>query len=83
MIASYDADYVKQWETLPMDYKLKMAKGIVVFDISVTDLQGKKKISQNRSGADFNNVTNALTQSDDVNAQTIGNYMKMEKREEL
>ena len=80
MIASYDVDYVKQWETLPMDYKFKMAKGIVVFDILVADLQGKKKLSQNRSTADFKSVTNALTHSTDLNEQAIGNYMNMEDR---
>ncbi|CAM3807825.1 FMN-binding negative transcriptional regulator [Mucilaginibacter galii] len=81
MIASYDADYVKQWKTLPIDYKLKMAKGIVVFDILVTDLQGKKKLSQNRSTADFESVAKALTHSADLNEQTIGEYMNLEPRD--
>ena len=81
MITFYDAGYVKQWETLPIDYKLKMSKGIVVFDIVVTDLQGKKKLSQNRSVTDFNSVANALIQSKDANEQTIGNYMNLEQRD--
>jgi transcriptional regulator len=82
MIASYDTDYLKQWETLPMDYKHKMVKGIVVFDILITDLQGKKKLSQNRSNSDFRSVADALAHSNDVNKQTIGNYMNVEKREQ-
>lgn len=81
MIAFYDADYLTQWETLPMDYKLKMAKGIIVFNILVDDLHGKKKISQNRSNKDFNSVANALSQSKDLNEQTIANYMNLENRE--
>jgi len=80
MINSYDADYLKQWETLPMDYKLKMAKGIIVFNITVTDLQGKKKLSQNRSDADFRSVADAMVHSNDVNAKTLGNYMNSEKK---
>lgn len=81
MITFYDADYVKQWETLPIEYKLKMSKGIVVFDIVVTDLQGKKKLSQNRSATDFKSVADALTQSKDANEQTIGSYMNLEQRD--
>jgi len=79
MITFYDADYVKQWKVLPIDYKLKMSKGIVVFDIVVTDLQGKKKLSQNRSATDFESVADALSKSRDVNEQTIGSYMNTEQ----
>jgi len=78
MIAFYDADYVKQWTTLPMDYKLKMAKGILVFDIVVTDLQGKKKLSQNRSEVDRKSVIEALSNSTDAHEQSIGSFMNSE-----
>ena len=81
MVTFYDADYVKQWEALPIDYKLKMSKGIVIFDIVVTDLQGKKKLSQNRSAKDFESVADALSKSRDVNEQTIGSYMNTEPRD--
>ena len=81
MITFYDSDYVKQWEALPIDYKLKMSKGIVVFDIIVTDLQGKKKLSQNRSAKDFESVADALSKSRDINEQTIGSYMNTEQRD--
>jgi transcriptional regulator len=81
MIAFYDNGYLEQWANLPMEYKLKLMKGIVFFDITVSDLQGKKKLSQNRSDADFRNVANALIHSTDVNAQTIGKYMNLEKKE--
>jgi transcriptional regulator len=80
MIASYDTDYLQQWATLPMDYKLKMMKGIVFFDIPVTDVQGKKKLSQNRTAADRESVTQALSQSNDANEQSIGHYMQSEMK---
>lgn len=41
----YESSYRKQWEGLPEDYKSKMAKGIVAFEIRVDDLQAKKKLS--------------------------------------
>jgi transcriptional regulator len=78
MIQSYDGDYLKQWATLPMEYKLKMSKGIVVFDIIVTDLQGKKKLSQNRTEVDKQNVVKALSASANANDRTIADYMRSE-----
>ena len=78
MIASYDNDYLKQWATLPADFKLNMSKGIVVFDILVTDLQGKKKLSQNRSDVDKHAVTEALSKSTDTNEKFIIEYMRLE-----
>jgi transcriptional regulator len=78
MIAAYDTAYLKQWANLPMDYKLKMMKGIVVFDIAVTDLQGKKKLSQNRTETDRQSVEKALSQSNDANEQNIAEHMRME-----
>lgn len=79
MIASYDSAYLQQWAGLPMDYKLKMCKGIVVFDINVTDLQGKKKLSQNRTEVDRDSIMKAFSQSNDWNEQVIGEYMRAEK----
>ncbi|HWZ34576.1 MAG TPA: FMN-binding negative transcriptional regulator, partial [Mucilaginibacter sp.] len=38
-IRFYEDDYLKQWNDLPDDYKLKMMKGIVGFEILVTELQ--------------------------------------------
>ncbi len=78
MIMSYDADYVKQWANLPMDYKLKLVKGITVFDIAVTNLQGKKKLSQNRNDIDRQSVINALSNGHDANEQEIARYMQVE-----
>jgi len=78
MIEFYDMAYLQQWATLPMDYKLKLMKGIVFFDIAVSDLQGKKKLSQNRTETDRLNVAHALTNSCNTNEKTIGNYIQSE-----
>jgi len=75
MVAFYDNDYMKQWSGLPLDYKLKLCKGIVMFKITATDLQGKKKLSQNRTDADRESIINAFTHSSDINEQTIAAYM--------
>lgn len=76
MIRSYDTGYLNQWANLSADYKLKMIKGIVAFEMEVTDLQGKKKLSQNRSETEKHNIINALSNSTDNNARDIARYMK-------
>src|ERR1700744_3887257 len=45
----YDAGYMQQWAQLDDHFKSKMMNGIVAFEMEVTDLQAKKKLSQNRS----------------------------------
>ncbi|MBK8473954.1 MAG: FMN-binding negative transcriptional regulator [Sphingobacteriales bacterium] len=44
----YEAQYMVQWNSLPQDYKDRLLKGIVAFEIVVTELQGKQKLSQNK-----------------------------------
>ncbi|AMR33434.1 transcriptional regulator [Mucilaginibacter sp. PAMC 26640] len=75
-ISFYEADYLKQWAKLPEDYKLKMINGIVAFEILVDDLQSKKKLSQNRSETERQNIIESFSGSSDQNEQEIRDYMK-------
>ncbi len=75
-IDNYEAEYRKKWDAFPDDYKLKMAKGIVAFEISVTDLQAKKKLSQNRSETEKKKIIETLSKSSDTNEKLIAQYMK-------
>ena len=75
-IETFDASYFKQWQGLPEDYKLKMMNGIVAFEIEVTELQAKKKLSQNRSEIEQQNVIHSLENSTGTNEQEIAEYMK-------
>ena len=81
MIRFYDQGYLQQWEGLPMDYKLKMIKGILTFDITVTDLQAKKKLSQNRTPIERDNIINKLNDSPHSNEQEIAAYMAAMKNQ--
>jgi predicted FMN-binding regulatory protein PaiB len=45
---------------------------IVAFEIPITRLEGKLKLSQNRSAEDRRRVVEALSASDDANAQAVG-----------
>lgn len=75
-VETFEVNYLKQWSNLPEDYKLKMMNGIVAFEIEVTDLQAKKKLSQNRSEIEQQNVIHSLENSSDTNQQEIAEYMK-------
>lgn len=74
-IKYYDAEYLKQYDNLHDDYKQKMMKGIVAFQIIVDDLQAKKKLSQNRSEKERENIIESLGKSEDKNEKDIAAYM--------
>ncbi|MCJ8211561.1 FMN-binding negative transcriptional regulator [Mucilaginibacter sp. RS28] len=76
MILTYDTNYFKQWKNLPQDWKLKMIKGITAFEVTVTDLQGKKKLSQNRTDVERANIINSFAKSTDQNERDIAEYMR-------
>ena len=80
-IETFEADYFKQWQGLPEDYKLKMMNGISAFEIEVTDLQAKKKLSQNRTDKEIENIIHSLDKGDDASARAIAGYMKDLKKD--
>jgi transcriptional regulator len=61
---------------LPDDYLPKQLTAIVAFEIPITRLEGKLKMSQNRSPNDQRHVIEALSASPDVNAQAVGALMR-------
>lgn len=75
-IENYEIDYKKQWHSLPQDYKLKMVKGIVAFEVIITDLQAKKKLSQNKTDAEQVRIIETLSASDNNHERDIAEYMK-------
>ena len=81
MIEFYEVGYRKQWDNLPEDYKLKMMNGITAFEIVVTDLQGKKKLSQNRTEVERENIISSFSASADKNEQEIAAYMSALKKD--
>ena len=75
-ILNYEQDYLKQWNNLPLDYKLKMLKGITAFEIEISDIQAKKKLSQNRTAKEQQNIIQAFEGSLDNNENQLAEYMK-------
>lgn len=61
MVSTYEAGFASPWEfDLPGDYVDKMLKAVVGFEIEITRIEGKLKLSQNRSEADIKNVVKEL-----------------------
>lgn len=77
-INNYETAYQQQWNNFPEDYKLKMINGIVAFEITVTDLQAKKKLSQNRTATEKQKIIEQLSKSNDTNEKLIAHYMSKE-----
>ena len=75
-IGTYEHGYLKQWDSLPDDYKRKMMNGIVAFELVVNNLQAKYKLSQNRSEVEQQNIINSFSTSTDVNETEIAQYMR-------
>jgi transcriptional regulator len=75
-IENFEANYLKQWESLPDQYKQNMMKGIVAFEIVVDDLQAKAKLSQNRSEVERKNIVSELDQSENSAEKETAEYMK-------
>jgi len=74
-INTFEPGYYQQWQSLPDEYRSRMMNGIVAFKIEVTDLQAKKKLSQNRSELERENIISSLGKSSDTNEREIAAYM--------
>jgi transcriptional regulator len=73
---AFDESYKKQWDDLPEDYKNDLLSGIVAFEIKVTNLEGKYKLSQNRTEGDRERIIEHLSKNDDKLRTDIAKYMK-------
>ena len=76
MIANYEVNYKSHWHDLSDEFRNKMMNGIVGFEMAVTRLEGKYKLSQNRSAVEQKSVSDALLQNSDSTVRAIGAEMK-------
>jgi transcriptional regulator len=72
MMQRFEPSYLAQWETLSEKFRTGMMMGIVGFEMAVTRLEGKYKLSQNRSAVDQATVAEHLQQSPDPTINAIG-----------
>ena len=75
----YDPSFHEQWKNdLSDDYKEKLIARIVACEIEVTELQGKKKLSQNYSAEEMRRISDALSGGEHTPEKTIGEMMREE-----
>lgn len=74
----FDMNYKEQWSKLPMEYKLNLLKGIVAFEIEIKEIQGKKKLSQNKSAKEVENIINGLSKSENKQDVELAKFMSEE-----
>ena len=77
LVDKHEAPFDVPWTMdLPAEYLHKMQRGIVAFEIPIRQLEGKFKLSQNRSERDQERVIAALTQVDDPDAHGVAAMMR-------
>ena len=61
LIAQFDDTYRAQWNSLTSEYRTRMLRHIVAFEIAATRIETKFKLSQNRTKTEQENVIRALS----------------------
>ncbi len=78
-INRFDPEYIKQWNELSEEYKNRMTRGIVAFEIRVTELQFNEKLSQNKTIVERRNISEALSNSKDSNEVHLAEMMRQQE----
>jgi transcriptional regulator len=66
LIPTFDATYEQQWDTLSEAYRQRMLSHIVGFEIAVTKLEAKFKLSQNRTRNEQQHIIDFLGGASDT-----------------
>lgn len=66
LIPTFEAAYAEQWANLSEPYRSRMLSHIVGFEIEVTKLEVKFKLSQNRTRDEQQNVIDSLSRANDT-----------------
>ncbi len=76
MIGFYEPAYLEQWNSLSDKFRDGMLKGIVAFELEVNDLQGQKKLSQNKNQAERERIVKHLEKSSDALEKDLAVHIK-------
>jgi transcriptional regulator len=81
LVANHETGRDPEWQmALPEDYMQKMVKSIVMFEIPIERVEGKFKMSQNRSAADQTSVIAHLSASPEPLDQDTAEIMQSLKK---
>jgi transcriptional regulator len=80
LIAKHEENRPEPWTyELPAEYMAKMLKGIVGFEILITRLEGKYKMSQNRTPTERTRVASELSASKSGTERAAGKLVEQER----
>ena len=75
LIPTFEPAYAEQWASLGQEYRDRMLCHIVGFEITVTKLEAKFKLSQNRTKEEQQNVIESLSASSDTTSSGTARLM--------
>ena len=78
MINTFESSYMQQWSAFSDEYRSRMMKHIVGFEIKAKKLEAKFKLSQNRTKGEQARVIQSLNQSRDSNVSGVAVLMQQE-----
>ena len=76
LMATFEPAYAAQWASLDETYRQRMLSHIVGFEIEVTKIEGKFKLSQNRTREDQANVIASLDKAEDTVISGVARLMR-------
>lgn len=76
MIKFYDQDYMEQWDSLSDKFRKGMMQGLVAFELEVTDIQGQKKLSQNKTRGERERIIEHLDKSEHTIEKDLAKYIR-------
>lgn len=76
LIPQFEASYAEQWASLSEAYRARMLSHIVGFEIGVTRIEGKLKLSQNRTRDEQQNIIDSLSRTSDTAVSGIAKLMR-------
>jgi transcriptional regulator len=76
LLSQFDSNYLAQWSSLSTEYRARMLRHIVGFEIEGRGVETKFKLSQNRTKAEQENIIQALAKSPDSAATEIARLMR-------
>jgi transcriptional regulator len=76
LIGTFEPAYAEQWSSLADTYRDRMLSHIVGFEISVTKLEPKFKLSQNRTREEQANVITSLAKAEDTAITGVSRLMR-------
>jgi transcriptional regulator len=76
LIATFEPAFAEQWASLSESYRERMLSHIVGFEIAVTKVEAKFKLSQNRTREEQTNVITSLEKAEDTAVSGVSRLMR-------